>query len=287
MRRGRRTRDGSRTRRASTATCARSSCARSPTQQARATHRRARRRHLAGVRRERQVSLLPRQHRLRSADRLGRDERRRSPVAALGLSRGAQRERAVAAPARNGRRARWRSRAAREARFDSYASTSPASVSEYSVSTCPPADYGDLAAGPAGIVLLLGAGDRGTGRPRCASSATSFACSAPAADRAARRRSSRAFARTRSRPTGRSCSTPPAAARARAGASSPTDRPARVGDGAMNVAQLESVGRSARRVGGDLPRRRGATSATSSTTPRCTAPTGKPCWRSTSRSSRP
>ena len=67
-----------------------------------ATHRRARRRHVAELRRERQVPLLPRQHRLRSAVRLGRDERRRSPVAALGVSRGAQRERAVAASARDG-----------------------------------------------------------------------------------------------------------------------------------------------------------------------------------------
>ncbi len=67
-----------------------------------ATHRRARRRHVAGLRRERQVSLLPRQHRLRSEVRLGRDERRRSPVAAVGVSRGAQRERPVAPPARDG-----------------------------------------------------------------------------------------------------------------------------------------------------------------------------------------
>ena len=104
-RRGRPTHAGSRTRRASTAICARSSCTRSPTAKPHASHRRSRRRRLARVRRERQVSLFPREHRLRPAHRLGRDERRRSSRAPLGLSRGAERERAVAVAARGGRRA--------------------------------------------------------------------------------------------------------------------------------------------------------------------------------------
>ena len=52
--------------------------------QAGAGHRRSRRRDLARIRCRRQVSLFPRQHRLRPAHRLGRDERRGSAGEASG-----------------------------------------------------------------------------------------------------------------------------------------------------------------------------------------------------------
>ena len=54
-----------------------------------ADHRRPGRRDLAGVRRERQVSLLPREHELRTEDRLARHELEEHSVRPQRLSRGA------------------------------------------------------------------------------------------------------------------------------------------------------------------------------------------------------
>ena len=76
-------------------------------------HRRPLGCHRAGLRCVGQVSVLPRQHQLRAAYQLARDELGRPARHARRLSRRAQRQRAVAAPARDRRRAgagcrRWR-----------------------------------------------------------------------------------------------------------------------------------------------------------------------------------
>ena len=67
-------------------------------------HRRAVGRHRTGLRRERQVSLLSGEHELRAADRLARDELGGSSRHACDLPGGAERRRAVAVSAGNGRR---------------------------------------------------------------------------------------------------------------------------------------------------------------------------------------
>ena len=81
-------------------------------------HRRPVRRHLAGVRRQRQVSLLSRQHQLRSADRLARDELGRAAGPRADLPRGtrAQAIHRRSCPKRGTRRLRRRRPAARTAR---------------------------------------------------------------------------------------------------------------------------------------------------------------------------
>ncbi len=233
------------------------------------------------VRRERQVSLLPRQHRLRSADRLGRDERRRSPVAALGLSRGAQRERAVAAPARD-RVTNPLAAPAPRAKPDSILRIDFADIGQRILSLdVPAADYGDLAAGPAGIDLLLGAGHRRHGEPMRRQRYQLRLPALPAA------RTARRVDVPRGHSLVHAVGRPKEAAllrRRRRGRALGRRADRRTGEGRRRRDERRAareLGRSARRVGGDLPRRRGATSATSSTTPRCTAPTGRPSRRST------
>ena len=67
-------------------------------------HGRTLRRHRTGLRRERQVPLLSREHQLRAPDRLARNELRRPASHACDLSRGVERERTVTVPTGNGRR---------------------------------------------------------------------------------------------------------------------------------------------------------------------------------------
>ena len=97
----------------------------------------------------------------------------------------------------------------------------------------PPADYSNLTAGAAGVFYYTEPMVAGGG-PAAAS-----ACSDISSRSARRRRFSKAFAPTRSRTTRRSCSIKlPAANRWGIVA---TDRPAKVGDGPINVAQLETL----------------------------------------------
>ena len=89
---------------------------------------------------------------------------------------------------------------------------------------------------PGRVSLLHGAG----GRRQRPSRSRRCGCSAMCSKTARRQRSSTPFGRTRSRATTRRCSIQPAAGDARWGIV-PSDRPARVGDGAINVAQLETM----------------------------------------------
>ena len=88
-------------------------------------HGRIVRRDQPRVRRSREVPLFPRQHQLRAADRLARDELTGPPRESRDLSDRAERDRPVAPLARAGRRARSRNRDAAEAGHDHHGAHRP------------------------------------------------------------------------------------------------------------------------------------------------------------------